>query len=47
MSTRGRGQGRTQQGPVRKRTRTESTAEDTNQVEYLLSVNTNEMLERV
>jgi hypothetical protein len=47
MSTRGRGRGRTQQGSSRKRTRTETTAEDTNQVEYLPSVETAGLLERV
>ena len=47
MSTRGRGTERTQQRSSRKRTRTETTAEDTNQVEYLLSVNTTSLLERV
>src|SRR5204862_8193779 len=41
--------GRTQQRPIRKRprTQTETTAEDTNQVEYLPSVNTTGLLERV
>ena len=47
MSTRGRGRGRTQQGSSRKRTRTETTADDTNQVEYLPSVDTAGLLERV
>ena len=47
MSTCSRGRRRTQQGPARKRIRTESTAEDTNQVEHLPSVNTTGMLERV
>jgi len=47
MSTRGRGTGRTQQRSSRKRTRTETTAEDTNQVEYLPSVETAGLLERV
>ena len=47
MSTRSRGRGRTQQGPNRKRTRTESTVEDTNQVEYLPSVDTTGLLEQV
>ena len=48
MSERGRS-GRTQQRPIRKRprTQTETTAEDTNQVEYLPSVNTTGLLERV
>src|SRR3954469_13153736 len=44
MSIRGR---QTQQGPTRKRTRTESTVEDTNQVEYLPSVDTTGLLDRV
>ena len=45
MSTRGRK--KTQQGATRKRTRTESVAEDTNQVEYLPAVDTTGLLERV
>ena len=46
MSSRGQDKRRTQQ-PARKRTRTKSTAEDTNQVEYLPSVDTTGLLERV
>lgn len=49
MSARGRASGQTRQEPIRKRTRTrtESTAEDTNQVEYLPSVDTTGLLKRV
>ncbi|RGB39168.1 hypothetical protein C1646_754833 [Rhizophagus diaphanus] len=47
MSAHGRGRGRTQQGSSRKRTRTESVAEDTNKVEDLPPVNTTNLLEKV
>jgi len=47
MSTRDQGRGRTQQGPNRKQTQTESTTKDTNQVEYLSSVDTTGLLEQV
>ncbi|CAB4488933.1 unnamed protein product [Rhizophagus irregularis] len=47
MSARGRGRERTQQGSSRKRTRTDSVAEDTNKVEDLPPVNTTNLLEKV